>query len=258
MFKALRIFILLTILAAVAAGTWRTQTSAVQWKYTLPVNVYPINGDGSAAAEAYLRTLSVDDFKPIEAFMQAQASRYGRDAKASIEVRLGQPIPVQPPPPPVHGGVLDVVLWSLKMRWWAYRHGETVGPGPQVKMYLLYFDPAQTKRLDHSTALQKGLVGRVNVFASAAMARQNNIVIAHEFLHTLGATDKYDFANNQPIFPDGYAEPQRVPLLPQAYAEIMAGRTPLTRTEAELPASLNRVLIGEKTAREINWLPAAP
>ena len=89
-------------------------------------------------------------------------------------------------------------------------------------------------------------------------ARQNNIVIAHEFLHTLGATDKYDFANNQPVFPDGYAEPQRVPLLPQSYAEIMAGRPPLTHTEAEIPASLNRVLIGEQTAREINWQPTAP
>ena len=256
MFKTLRIFVLLSILAIVAAGSWRTQTNSVQWKYTLPVNVYPINGDGSAAAEAYLRTVSLDDFKPIAAFMQAQASRYGRDAKASIEVRLGQPIPALPPAPPVHGGALEVVVWSLKMRWWAYRHGETVGPGPQVKLYLLYFDPAQTQRLDHSTALQKGLVGRVKVFASAAMARQNNIVIAHEFLHTLGATDKYDFANNQPVFPDGYAEPQRAPLWPQVFAEVMAGRTPLTDTEAELPASLNRVVIGEKTAREINWLPA--
>lgn len=258
MFKTLRIFVLLSILAIVAAGSWRMQTNSVQWKYTLPVNVYPINGDGSAAAEAYLRTVSLDDFKPIEAFMQAQASRYGRDAKASIEVRLGQPIPALPPAPPVHGGVLEVVVWSLKMRWWAYRHGETVGPGPQVKLYLLYFDPAQTQRLDHSTALQKGLVGRVKVFASAAMARQNNIVIAHEFLHTLGATDKYDFANNQPVFPDGYAEPLRAPLLPQVFAEVMAGRTPLTDTAAELPPSLNRVVIGEKTAQEINWLPATP
>lgn len=258
MFKAIRIFVLLSVLAIVAAGTWRTQTNSVQWKYTLPINLYPINADGSAATEAYVQTLSVDAFKPIEAFMQAQASRYGRDNQASITVRLGPHIRALPPAPPVGGSALAVMVWSLKMRWWSWRQGATSGPGPQVKIYLLYFDPAHTRRLGHSTALQKGLVGRVNVFAAADMARQNNIVIAHEFLHTLGATDKYDLANNQPVFPDGYAEPQRVPLWPQLFAEIMAGSTPLTQGHAELPASLNRVLIGEKTAQEINWLPAAP
>ena len=50
------------------------------------------------------------------------------------------------------------------------------------------------------------------------------MVIAHEFLHTVGATDKYDPATEQPQFPDGYGEPQRVPLVPTGEAEIMAGR----------------------------------
>jgi hypothetical protein len=120
-------------------------------------------------------------------------------------------------------------------------------------MFLLYFDPAQTKRLGHSTGLQKGLIGRVNVFASREMAKQNNVVVAHEFLHTLGATDKYDFANNQPLFQDGYANPDLQPLLPQRYAEIMAGRIPKSQTEADIPDSLDDVLIGGKTAIEINW-----
>ncbi len=139
------------------------------------------------------------------------------------------------------------------MRWWAYRHGDTFGPGPQVKVYLLYFDPATSSQLAHSTALQKGLIGVVNVFASRAMAKQNNFVIAHEFLHTLGATDKYDLATTLPYFPDGYANPQLEPLLPQQFAEIMGGRIPLSQGEAEMPVGLDKVLIGEKTAREINW-----
>ncbi len=121
-------------------------------------------------------------------------------------------------------------------------------------MFLLYFDPAQSKRLAHSTGLQKGLIGRVNVFASGNMAKQNNVVIAHEFLHTLGATDKYDPATNQPLYPEGYADPDLKPLLPQRYAEIMAGRIPLSQTEAETPASLDDALVGSKTAQEINWL----
>jgi hypothetical protein len=254
MFRAFRIFILLFILVFVALGTWRAKTQSVEWKHTLPVNIYLINGDGSGVAADYLRSLVIDDFNPIAAFMHDEAVRYGRSANASIEIRLGGVVGTQPPEPPRNGSTLEVIAWSLKMRWWAYRNADTAGPGPQVKMFLLYFDPAQSKRLAHSTGLQKGLIGRVNVFASRDMVKQNNVVIAHEFLHTLGATDKYDPATNQPLFPDGYADPGLKPLLPQHYAEIMAGRTPLSQTEAVTPASLDDALIGDKTAQEINWL----
>jgi len=253
MFRALRIVILFFILVGVALGAWRAKTRSVEWKHTLPVVIYPINGDGSPVAASYLRALSAADFKPIETFMREQAVRYGRSANASIEIRLGEKIATQPPAPPRHGSTPEVMAWSLKMRWWAYRNAPPAGPGTQVKMFVLYFDPAQSARLDHSTGLQQGLIGRVNVFAARDMARQNNVVIAHEFLHTLGATDKYDAATNQPVFPDGYADPDLSPLLPQRFAEIMAGRTPLSRSEAETPPSLDDALIGGKTAQEINW-----
>lgn len=256
MFKLFRIAVLLLILLGIAAGAWRSQRTSVQWKYALPVNVYPINGDASAASDAYIRSLTREDFVPIEAFMQEEAARYNRSAKASIEIRLGKPVDSLPPVPPHDRSALSAILWSLHMRWWAYRHGETRGSNTQVKLYLLYFDPARHSQLAHSTALQKGLLGRVNVFASPHMAQQNNVIIAHEFLHTLGATDKYDLATNQPLFPEGYAEPNLSPRLPQRFAEIMGGRTPLTATEARTPDSLGKALIGAKTALEINWLAA--
>lgn len=253
MFKALRIFILLLILASVALSTWRARTHSVEWKYTLPVNIYLINGDGSEAVAEYLRGLTVKDFKSIETFMLDEAQRYGRTSNASIEVKMGGIIETQPPEPPRNGNTLEVIVWSLKMRWWAYRNTDTVGPSTQVKMFLLYFDPVQSQRLGHSTGLQKGMIGRVNVFASRDMAGQNNVVTAHEFLHTLGATDKYNPATNQPGYPEGYADPDLLPLHPQRFAEIMAGRIPLSQTEAVTPANLSDVLIGDKTAQEINW-----
>jgi len=253
MFKIIRIFVLLLILAAVALGAWREKTRSVEWKHTLPVNLYLINGDGSEAAAEYLKNLKPADFKPIEMFMQEEAVRYGHASRASIEIRLGGILSSQPPAPPLNGSALDVILWSLKMRWWAYRNAETKGAGTQVKMFLLYFDPEKSDRLAHSTGLQKGLLGRVNVFASDKMASQNNVVIAHEFLHTLGATDKYDLSTNQPIFPQGYAMPEQLPLLPQKFAEIMAGRIPVSQSSAIMPAGLNYAMIGTETAREINW-----
>jgi hypothetical protein len=253
MFKAFRILILLLILAGVAYGTWRTKTRSVEWKYDLPVNMYLVNGDGSENVDRYLRSLTVDDFKPIKRFMRDEAERYGRSSNASIEIKLGGTIASLPPSPPRNASALEAVAWSLRMRWWAYRNAETVGPGPQVKMILVYFDPAQIKMLDHSTGLQNGLTGRVNVFASHDMAKQNNVIITHEFLHTLGATDKYDPATNQPLFPDGYANSELQPLLPQRFAEIMAGRIPVSQTDATIPESLDDVVIGSLTAQEINW-----
>ena len=200
-----------------------------------------------------MRSLTQENFKPIETFMRDEAVRYGRTSSASIEIKLGGKIETKPPEPPRNGSALETIVWSLKMRWWVYRNTDTIGPSPQVKIFLLYFDPAQIKMLGHSTGLQKGLIGRVNVFASRDMAKQNNVVIAHEFLHTLGATDHYDPATNQPLYPDGYANPDLKPLLPQRFAEIMAGRTPLSQTDAVTPESLDDVLIGSKTAQEINW-----
>ena len=93
----------------------------------------------------------------------------------------------------------------------------------------------------------------MNVFASDAMAGTNNVVIAHEMLHTFGATDKYDLATNLPLFPDGYAEPERMPRVPQQFAEIMGGRIPISPLRADQPDGLHRVVIGPLTAREINW-----
>ena len=49
----------------------------------------------------------------------------------------------------------------------------------------------------HSTGLQKGMLGVVNAFASADQEGSNAVVIAHELLHTFGATDKYDRKNER-------------------------------------------------------------
>jgi hypothetical protein len=253
MFKIFRVLVLLLILTGAAYSTWRTKTRSVEWKYDLPVNIYLINGDASENVAKYLHTLTADDFKPIKTFMRDEADRYDRTSYASINIKLGGIIATCPPAPPHHSSTLDAIAWSLKMRWWAYRNADTAGPGPQVKMFLVYFDPSQINLLDHSSGLQKGLIGRVDVFASQEMAKQNNVIITHEFLHTLGATDKYDLSTNQPIYPDGYANPDLQPLLPQRYAEIMAGRIPVSQTYATIPASLDDVVIGSLTAKEINW-----
>jgi hypothetical protein len=101
--------------------------------------------------------------------------------------------------------------------------------------------------------MQKGLVGVVHAFASGAMTGANDIVIAHELLHTVGASDKYDLANGEPLYPIGYGDPAQQPLYPQAEAEIMAVRRALSPQESEMPHSLRAEVVGAATALEIRW-----
>ena len=122
-----------------------------------------------------------------------------------------------------------------------------------MRIFVLFHDPVVGVRLPHSTGLQKGLIGVVNAFAQSDMEGSSNVVIAHELLHTLGATDKYE-PNGSPRFPDGYAEPDASPRTPQRRAEIMAGRIPVSETQAEIPEGMSQVVIGAQTAREINWI----
>jgi hypothetical protein len=159
-----------------------------------------------------------------------------------------------PPAAPRGGNAAEIGLWSLQLRWWAWRNAQLDGPAPDVRIFVLYHDPERTARVPHSLGLAKGLVGVVYAFASEEQSEPNNVVIAHELLHTLGATDKYDLATNLPLHPDGYAEPGREPLWPQEFAEIMAGRIALSLEQAEMPLALSHTLVGAATAREIRWL----
>lgn len=97
------------------------------------------------------------------------------------------------------------------------------------------------------------MIGIANVFADVRMRGSNQVVIAHELLHTFGATDKYDPATNLPRYPDGYAQPELNPRYPQRLAELMAGRVPLSASRVEIPNSLEQTVIGPATAREIGW-----
>jgi len=78
-------------------------------------------------------------------------------------------------------------------------------------------------------------------------------VTAHELFHTLGANDRYD-AEGRTLVPDGLAEPERIPMFPQRYAELMARNRPLAADREVPPASLDELWVGAKTAREIGWL----
>lgn len=251
MFKVIRIAILLFILFFVAIGTWLAQSRSTDWNNSLWVKVYPINADGSETVDRYIATLEVGDFADIEEFLAREVQRYGRTIIRPLRMELGTPVRKQPPE--IGGsGVLDVMTWSLKLRWWAWRTADKQDDiTPDVRIFVRYHSPDDAYKLEDSVGLQKGMVGIVNARASRRHAGANNVIIAHEFMHTLGATDKYELGTGQPLAPEGLAEPDRRPLYPQRWAEIMGGRIAIAENDAVIPKSLRYAIIGPATAREI-------
>ena len=253
MAKGLRVAVLLFVLATVAVGAWQKRTLTTQWKRTLDVVVYPINGDGRESTTAYIAALDDAAFSPIVEFARREAQHYGVALATPVNVKLGPRVASMPPATPRSRATLEVMLWSLQLRFWAWRNDGVAGPKPDVRVFAVYFDPAATPRLEHSVGLKEGLIGIARVFAASHMTVENDVVIAHEILHTFGATDKYDMATGQPLVPDGLADPEQTPLYPQLAAEIMGGRVALSESRSDTPRSLELAVIGPKTASEINW-----
>ena len=255
LFRTIRIAILLIILVLVGGSAWLTKVRTTSWSQPLRVAIFPIAADDRKQTHAYIAQLNADTFAPIAMFMAREARRYGLTLTTPVEVYLAPQIYQPPPPPPFGGNPIQVILWSLQIRFWAWVHADFNRPPPHVRMFVLYYDPVTSQRIAHSLGLQKGLIGVVNAYSASYQTAENNVVIAHELLHTLGATDKYDPETSLPRYPDGYADPQRKPLHPQIAAEIMGGRIALSPTEAEMPDGLAVCVVGEKTAEEIRWRP---
>lgn len=254
MWRFIRISLLLTVLVGVAGVTWLDKVRTTSWEDTLWVGIFPMNADGSSVADQYIRTLTVRDFAAIESFFARETRRYGISVVRPVRIEL-YPSPKELPPVlPRRANALARMWWSLKMRWFARSAADVPGRAPShIRVFVLYHDPAASPSVPHSLGLQKGLIGVVHAFADDSMRGQNNIVITHETMHTLGATDKYDLQSGSPVFPDGYADPDREPRYPQSQAEIMAGQRPLASTESEMPEELRDVVVGQKTAMEIGW-----
>ena len=255
MWRNIRILVLLLVLAAVALQQWLERTQTQSWRETLWVGIYPLNGDGSDTAQRYIDALTVKDFAPIETFLAREGHRYGVALDEPVHIEL-YPQRAELPPELAPGtGALRIAWWSLKLRWYAAHASAVPGRVPsRIRMFVSFHDPAALDHAPDSHGMQKGLVGVVHAFAAREMTAANDVVIAHELLHTLGATDKYDLGDDQPLFPIGFADPQQQPIYPQQRAEIMAGRRPLSPQESEMPASLREVVVGPATALEIRWI----
>ena len=252
-----RYLVLLLILLGLSAHKLYKNSHVRSWQQTLSVVVYPSNGDGLASTEAYIRSLRTPNIEEIARFINSEAHRYGVKNVAAIDMQLGDSSFGVPPSLPRNRNALSNIIWSLYFRGWTniklYASAASV---PDIALFVVFFDPNHSKQLDHSIGLAGSMTARINAFADRKYQGSNNVVIAHELLHTVGATDKYDAETNQPLLPHGFADPQKSPLYPQRQAEIMGGRIPVGPHTAIMPQNLQQIVVGRSTALELYW-PAA-
>jgi hypothetical protein len=255
LFKIIRILILLTIFVFAAFYAKNQKLKSRSWTEPLSVVIYRINGDNnSPAVNEYINELDNSVFEPVDRFLQQQSEKYKLITKQPTQIHMGEVLTSLPPEAPLPGeGYAAIVWWGLKFRYWTYKNTPN-SDMRRIDVFVLYHEVKEGRMLHHSIGLDKGLAAVIHAFASIDKDQQNNVVIAHELLHTVGATDKYA-ADNSALFPIGYADPNQTPLYPQTKAEIMVGRIPLSETAMRMAANLDECVIGEQTAIEINWLP---
>ena len=253
--KTARICLLLLVLFIVGMNTFMTGRWTTDWDEPLWVGIYPINGDQNEHIDHYIDSLSEETFLALADFFSEEAEAHELPLAEPFTVHLAPPVKELPPAPPQGRNPLAVIWWSLKMRFWVYQNDTfTAGPSPDIKIFLVYHDASVPNPLENSLGIRKGMFGVVHAYADYHLEPKNQVVIAHEILHTVGARDKYDMATQQPIFPEGYAYPDRKPPYPQQVAEIMGTRIPITDKKSKMPPNLQFTVIGKKTAREIKWI----
>ncbi|MEZ5566553.1 MAG: hypothetical protein R3F24_14080 [Gammaproteobacteria bacterium] len=255
MWRRVRIGALLVVLFVVAGGAWIDRQRTTSWEDSLWIGIFPVNADNSPATSRYIAALDQAQFASIETFFAREAGIWNVALEQPVKVILYPAVNEQPPRLAPGASVPARIWWSLKLRWYTWQQaGDTPA---DIRVFVLYHDPERHNTVPHSLGLQAGLLGVVYAWADDTLDEPNDVVIAHEVLHTLGATDKYDAATNLPQFPAGYAEPEAEPRYPQTLAEIMAGRIAVSADEAQMPDSLDEVVVGAETAAEIRW-QAAP
>jgi len=254
-FGTVRLAILLAVLAFVALGAWLDRSRSTDWDAPLRVTLYPIATSDEPALQSHVAALAADDFAAVPDFFAREGRRHALALDEPVRVRVSRAVTALPPLPPGDAGVLGIAAWSLRFRYWAWRVAmDDPLPTPDVQVFALYHVGDGSRAVPDSLGLSKGLMALTHLYADAAARGSNQVVVAHELLHTLGASDKYDRATGLPLAPDGLGDPEQSPLHPQRYGEIMAGRIAMDASTAIIPERLDRMVVGPATAREIGWL----
>lgn len=260
-FFYVRVSVLLAVLAGVLLWGWRdirSRRARNDWDHTLVVAIAlvrlePLDDVDVAALQKELPAL--------QDRLSAELARYRPGAPHPFRFELRAPVDGSAPPPaPASDGPVDLAEYAYALSSYVDDIDKRAGIDPSlydVRIYVALRRPRKAEvTLAEGQSQQGGRIGivQVELDTDAEGAHLPLVVVAHELMHTLGGTDKYDPATGRSLVPLGLAEPDRVPLFPQRYAEIMSRNRPVSATEEKVPESFEEIAVGPATAREIGWL----
>jgi len=257
-----RIAILMSLLAATVLYAWhdvRARHERTQWQR--PVNVSVALVQLGPVDQKALNALN-GRFHALEARLAAEYHRYGGHLEHPVTFTLFGPVSAdRGAPPDPDSDVFSLARHAYEL--WRWTHAidaaSKLAPGAfDSRIYLVMRAPQQQDIawVEGSSELG-GRVGVARVELDTASVDLSLFVTAHEFLHTLGASDKYD-STGHALIPDGLVEPDRVPRFPQRYVEVMARNRVVAPGVEDTPDSLDQLGVGSATAREIGWAPPTP
>ncbi len=257
-FFKVRVGLLLVALALVilyAIRDVRSRRARTEWDHTLTIALVLVEQRPLAAGVTPALRARVP---ALEERMTSELRRHRPDAPPPFAFRFVGPVShAEPPPTPAGEGLADLASHAFATWRWTQAVDAAAGEslsGYDSKIYLVARPPASEERqVVEGVSQEGGRIGIVSVELDADMADLALVVVAHELFHTLGATDKYDSAGKIKV-PEGLAEPQLRPILPQRYAEIMARNRPVSAFEEKVPTRLEEIAVGPVTANEIGWL----
>ncbi len=249
-----RVALLLAVLVVVlvyAAHDVYSRRARNAWRRTLDVAFVLVVEPGVDAR-------AVDDLRrrvpDLAERLAVELARYRPDAPRPFAFTTYGPTPLAVPLP-VPG---DDLAGTLRYAWDLHRFTSDMdgragipARGFDARLYLV-LDPPSERAVVEGMSEEGGRVGIARAELDSGSVDLALFVAAHELCHTLGASDHYG-PDGRALVPSGLAEPDRVPLYPQAFAEIMARNRPLSATNEARPESLAELAVGPSTARELGW-----
>ncbi len=253
-----RVLVLSSVLAIVviyAAHDIAQRRSRTDWTRTLEVAVVLLELEPVAASakEGFRTRLGA-----LEEALGAEARRHRPGIPKPFDFTAFGSVEVTKPPPDLEGDGF-LALLGHTYRQWRYVSAVDSAAGVEsgaydARLYVTLRKPKDGARtMVEGSSQQGGRIGQVTVELDESMVDLALMVVAHELFHTLGALDKYD-SQGRVLVPSGLAEPDKTPLYPQEFAEIMARNRPVSRLSEVVPDALDELRVGAQTAREIGWL----
>ncbi len=260
-FFYVRVTVLSAILLGVLAYAWldhERRHSRTLWQEPLTVGMVVLDFGKGGVDEAVLASLAARA-SALGERLSREFARYRDADQPMIRVLPYGPVHVKRRPPEPQGeGLWAALRYSYEL--WRYTSqvddaADVPSRGLDSRIYVVAepVDDAERKQVE-GYSQDGGRIGIARVQLDDSTIDLGLFVVAHELMHTLGASDRYD-EFGRTLIPEGLGNPEQRPLYPQQTADVMARNRVLEPGTEIPPETLEELSVAPQTAAEIGWLP---